>query len=207
MRVNEDFLDNVNAEDVKIQSDEPSYDQGHPSDATMYRLQVYFSLASHYSRFVDKTIVFWQKVFRALTMQQIFPSEISDVISEIEWSNDQYGVSTESTIVGDTSDNILPLLRKIRSRDDLKYASFYLTFWSTGCSDLDVLKWKIRWRRIFKIMNSAENAPINSGVYLNISDEWGREYELKFNEMRNNPGKRAEFLDKMYKIIQDFEEP
>ena len=134
-------------------------------------------------------------------MQQIFPSEISDVISEIEWCNDEYGVSTESTIVGDTSDNILPLLRKIRSRDDLKYASFYLTFWSVGCSDLDVLKWKIRWRRIFKIMNSSEKSPINSGVYLNISDEWGREYELKFNEMRNNPGKRAEFLDKMYKII------
>ena len=207
MKINEDFLDNVNAEDVRIQSDEPSYEQGHPSDATMYRLQVHFSLASHYSRFVDKTIVFWQKVFRALTMQQIFPSEISDVISEIEWCNDEYGVSTESTIIGDTSDNILPLLRKIRSRDDLKYASFYLTFWSAGCSDLDVLKWKIRWRRIFKIMNSAENAPINSGVYLNISDEWGREYELKFNEMRNNPGKRAEFLDKMYNIIQNYEEP
>lgn len=207
MKINEDFLDNVNAEDVRVQSDEPSYEQGHPSDATMYRLQVHFSLASHYHRFVDKTVVFWSKVFRALTMQQIFPSEISNVISEIEWSNDEYGVSTESTIVGDTSDNILPLLRKIRSRDDLKYASFYLTFWSAGCSDLDVLKWKIRWRRIFKIMNSAENAPINSGVYLNISDEWGREYELKFNEMRNNPGKRAEFLDKMYNIIQNYEEP
>ena len=59
MRVNEDFLDNVNAEDVKVQTDEPSYELGHPDNATMYRLQVHFSLASHYPRFVDETIVFW----------------------------------------------------------------------------------------------------------------------------------------------------
>ena len=208
MRINEDFLDNIDAEDVKVKADEPAYEQGHPDNATMYRLQVYFNLASNYPKYIDENVAFWSKVFRALTLQQLFPSEIEDVIMEIEWSNDPYGVSTESTIIGSgKADNIIPLLRKMRSRDDLTACSLYLTFWSTGCSDLDVLKYKIRWRRIFKILNSSEEAPINSGIYLNIQDEYGREYELKFNEMRNNPGKRAEFLDNMYKIIQDYEEP
>lgn len=180
MRINEDFLDNIDAEDVKVKADEPAYEQGHPDNATMYRLRVYVTLAYHYPKYIEENALALSRLFRSMTIVDIFPNGYDkDIIMEIEWWNDPYGVNRDSTIIsGDKTNNINPLLKKMKSRDDLKAVSFYLTFWSTGCSDLDVLKYKIRWRRIFNIIEHMADAPINSGVTLNISDEWAREYEL-----------------------------
>ena len=114
MRINEDFIDNVDSTDVMAQSQEPDVQPDY-SGWTMYRMFVTVKLPWNYkTRNKDKYILIISKLFRMFETQKLFPTVPTEVNQQMRVGN--RGAQSE-LVIGEN--NPRALIKELRNNKGL----------------------------------------------------------------------------------------